>query len=591
MYVKTFFRGLLVTGSAALSLFVTQAGAIDVTITPATRYQTIEGFGGGFAYRMYPHGQEYQDALYDSIFNRAGVNVIRVQNNYDSTKEANDDTIEINMVKEIQARYPDVKVTMASWSPPKYLKNRDTINGMVYDSIFIPATETTPDTFEMKSRKISLKIEYGEFVYDKYADYWYNAVKDFETQGARIHWVSIQNEPDWPASWDGCYMLPDEDKADTVAGYGKALDAVYKKFRANNLNTSFIATDMTGPKGVQQPDGSFNTLFRYISKVDTSQIAAVSHHFYNGDSIDMLDSIKLMYPEKQRFMTEWLTNDNKNRDGHDYVWTWYNHMKVLHNALTHEDLSMYLIFALAFGTASTHTFFSQDFTNQTYMTRPIYYAFKQYSKSIRRGYQRVDAVAGAGGDSLLVSAFCGNGDSSMAVVMINDANTNPTVNLAGIPEAIDSGVVHQTTRWSADPKTYEQGKKYELTQVFAKPVPAIQLAPYSITTVTLFNKAYPLPAEEMGTPVRTAQVKFVRTDFTVKYTTAGKISVSFPAAVGKSYTVSLFDISGRMLQSQKNSKAASAVGYVNFRKSLVSGTYLVNVTSDTMCETKTVVVP
>ncbi|MBN1603567.1 MAG: hypothetical protein JW915_18295 [Chitinispirillaceae bacterium] len=579
-------------GFCALVLLSIRAEAVNVTVSSAKKYQTIEGFGGGFAFRNYPFGRPFQDALHDSIFQKAGINVIRIHNYFDSTMENNNVKMEIDMVKGIQAKYPDVKVTMSSWSPPKYLKNRDTIYGMVKDTIYAPTTDN-PDAFTLKDRKISLKIENGEFVYDKYADYWYNAVKEFDTNGVKIDWVSIQNEPDWPASWEGCFMLPEENKADTLAGYGKALDAVFKKFKERGMNVSLIGTDMTGSLGIRQEDGSYNTIFKYLDALDTSQLVAFSHHFYNGETVGMMDTIRMKYPDKPIFMTEWLTNDNKNRDGHDYTWTWYHQMQIIHKALTHENLSMYVLFALAFGVNSTHTFFSQDPANNTYLTRPIYYAFKHYSKSIKRGWKRIDATAGEGGDSLMVSAFSGNGDSSMTIVLINDNDSAASVTLDGIPDVIDSGVVHMTTRWGNLGTTYEQKRMYELTQIFAKPVPVINVDPYSIATIALFNTKYSLPEEEkvrkLG--VNKRSLPELRSSLSVTVFRNRELSVSFGTAHNQMYTIGLYTIAGKQIVPLQVVNASHGKASLILKSPLAGGTYLIKVTSGQAAETRAVIIP
>ncbi|MCX7727405.1 MAG: hypothetical protein N2053_11235, partial [Chitinispirillaceae bacterium] len=108
---------------------------IDVTVNTSQKYQTIEGFGGGLMFGVWPYGRKCKDELYDSIFRVARCNIVRIKNDYDpeadTTDSAYKEVTEIPMMKEIQEKYPDVKITIASWSPPKYLKEGDTIAGIV----------------------------------------------------------------------------------------------------------------------------------------------------------------------------------------------------------------------------------------------------------------------------------------------------------------------------------------------------------------------------------------------------------------------------------------------------------------------------
>jgi O-glycosyl hydrolase len=131
----------------------------------------MEGFGGGFMYGVWPYGRQIKDELYDSIFINAGCNVIRIANNFNTL--AGNAVDEIPMMKDVQDKFPQVKIFMASWSPPKYLKDKDTIVGI------------------LDNEKLSLKKIDGNFVYDQYSDYWYQSIKHFQDSGLKLSWVSI----------------------------------------------------------------------------------------------------------------------------------------------------------------------------------------------------------------------------------------------------------------------------------------------------------------------------------------------------------------------------------------------------------------
>ncbi|MBN1309332.1 MAG: hypothetical protein JXA18_15515 [Chitinispirillaceae bacterium] len=534
----------LIAGCGLVVLFTAESGAVEVTLTPGTKYQTIEGFGGGLMFRVYPYDRPYQDELYDSIFDKAGCNVVRIINYYDSAVAENGNATEVNMMKDIQEKYPDVKVFMASWSPPNYLKQNDTIAGVV------------------DGTKMSLKKVNDQFVYNEYADYWYNSIKDFLDKGVKLHWVSIQNEPDWPAEWEGCCLAPNE--SGTIASYAKALDAVYKK--VSSLGIPLIGPDMTGPSGVNY------SLDNYLSAIDKSQIAAVCHHFYNGADVASMRRVKQSYASKPRYQTEYLINEGAEWNGR--VQTWFDHVQLIQNALVEEELSMYLLFAVAYKEASTHCFFSQDTINNTYVTRPIYYAFKHFSKSIRRGWKRI----GASGGSLMVSAYANTNNDSMAVVVINTGNA-ATLTLKGIPESIDTGEVFQTTRSSGS----EQSKKYARIAGFGKTRPVINLDGGSITSVNVWK------IQTVGVHSEKAGPIAVKSPFSVS-ASHGAISVSFRDC-RRHGIVSLFDMAGRQVARSRSYNSASGAPPCTFTGPFAGTIYFVKIVSGGATETLQVALP
>jgi len=519
-----------IVASCMLLFAARNAHAVDATIDVTKKHQTIEGFGGGFMFGVWPYGQPYKDELYDSIFNKAGVNIVRVANFYDP--ETDTGVIpELPMMKEVQALYPDVKVMMASWSPPKYLKEQDTIAG------------------KLNNQQLTIKKADGQFMYAEYADYWLKSVKYFQDGGLKLGWISIQNEPDWPADYEGCLFTPTEGAA---ASYGKALTAVYDKIKTLPEPPPFIGPDMTGPKGNNY------TISQYVDNIDLNKIAAVSHHFYNGETEADMKGVRQKVGSKTVFQTEWLTNEDQARwDGK--IWSWFDHLQVVQRSLTIEDVSMYLIFALAYKTASTHCFFSQDTVAKTYQARPIYYGFKHFSKSIKRGMKRVDISASSG---LQISAFASDENDRVSVVVINTGAATK-LTLKGIPATVDTGCAYQTTK-SGD----TQPKKYEEIARFGTTVPEFPIDGTSVTSIELWNKVL--------TPVDAAPVRHTTSASALRATLEqGTIAVHLPVPSGSRYSVSLFNASGKRVSSASNVNSENAVSVHRFTRPAAAGVYLV----------------
>jgi O-glycosyl hydrolase len=250
-----------------ITLFSLEGFSATGTLSTGSTHQTIEGFGGGLMFGVFPsNGPEaMKDEIYDSLFCKADFNVVRIGNFYDPDQELaaqENDTVdfyvgEVPMMLEIQKRWPDIKAFMASWSPPPSIKSNNSIEGK----------DTTT------GEKATLKQSDGSYMYSEYADYWYKLLEFFTDTGITIDWFSIQNEPDWPADWDGCLLLPTE--SSSAASYGKALDAVYD--RCQPLNIPMIGPDMTGISGI---DG--NSLQDYMNSLNQDKLHAICHHFSMG---------------------------------------------------------------------------------------------------------------------------------------------------------------------------------------------------------------------------------------------------------------------------------------------------------------------
>ena len=440
---------LLLPGVLFLLVCPTMTFSVTIVVDPSETFQTIEGFGGGLVFGEWPYGRACKDELYDSLFTTAGFSVIRINNTFDPECTDTGEVPEIPMVKEIRSRYPHVKMMLTSWSPPRYLKERDTTAG------------------KFEGKPLSLKKENGEFVYDQYAEYWCRSIDHFQRQGSNPDWVSIQNEPDWPASWNGCYMIPYE--SEQYASYGKALDAVYNKVKENGVR--LVGPDMTGVEGI---GGA--TLDRYMENLDVTQLSGICHHLYNGNDLDLLNSVRKKYPDLPRYQTEKLINEEQEEQGK--ILTWFDQMKMIHNTLVEEDVSMYLLFALTYKAASTHCCFSIDSTGESFTPRPIYHAFKHYSKSVHRGWKRIK-VTGDADPNLKVSAFSGPKGDSCAIVVVNCGDEQiADVSLSGV--RVQSGMVHQTVQ---DSGTSRQLKVYEKIDDFTGEIPAVILEKRSVTTI------------------------------------------------------------------------------------------------------------
>ncbi|MBN1575199.1 MAG: hypothetical protein JW913_01510 [Chitinispirillaceae bacterium] len=514
-----------------LLLFGPYAYSATVTLNYDCKYQTIEGFGGGLSFRKYPYFHPKKEELYDSIFNVARINVVRIHNYYNLDPTENE-LVEIPMMMEIQQRWPDVKTILTSWSPPSFLKSNNSLVG----------GNERNDTGTIK------KNSDGLYMYDEYGYYWLKSAQYFINSGIRIGWVSIQNEPDCAAWYEGCVLGPTE--TPTIASYGRALNSVYTAFQQHLASPP----PLIGPDVVGVGYGYFS---RYLNSpdLDRNQLVAYCHHLYHYSGPDLMVLPPRQFPDKPIYQTEFLINEGeKDR-------TWFDHAVFIHNSLAIEGVSMYCIFALAYKPASTHCLFSMDTSGGVwYETRPIYYMFKHFSRSIHRGWRRCEISVDD--PNLLVSAYCNADNDSTAIVIINAGARSNTVNLLFPGKR---GDYYQTTESSG--YVYKGSVSDSAT---------IACDIRSITTIDLRidNNAV------KHSPIRTLlpSTRIVK----VRKSPSGVISVRYFVPIHEPATLSLLDFRGTVLAEYPLSRHdRSKSNPHHFDRSVSSGSYIITLKSGT----------
>ena len=255
-----------------------------------------------------------------------------------------------------------------------------------------------------------------------------------------------------------------------------------------------------------------------------NQLVALCHHFYNGADSASMRSIAAAFPNAVKFQTEFLINEGMSGK------TWFEYAQIMQLSLVEEGVSMFNLFALAYRAASTHCFFSLDSIGPVYTVRPIYYAFKHFSKSIHRGWRQVGATVDKAG--LKISAFSDPSGDSLAVVVINKDTTATTLSLS-LPNQTSEAAIYQTT----------ETKKYAPQGNFSGSG-AITLDARSITTVEappqlIKNKTVSQTKRSM---IRPALLRTFRRG-------SGSICALFKIPSSSAYRLSLFDMSGRKISS------------------------------------------
>lgn len=262
-----------------------------ITIDPAQKFQTIDGFGfaltGGSATHIVKMSAPARNALIRELFatdgDHIGTSYLRVSIgasdlnayvfSYDDMPAGKTDTGLVHfdlgpdkqdvipVLKEILKVNPAIKILGSPWSPPAWMKtNNDTRGG-------------------------SLKPEY----YAVYAKYFVKYIQEMKKQGIHIDAITVQNEPLHPGNNPSLYM-PAPEQALFVKKYlGPA-------FRQAGINTKIIIYDHNADK----PEYPISILDDPEAK---QYIDGSAFHLYGG-KIEALSKVHEAHPDRNLYFTE-----------------------------------------------------------------------------------------------------------------------------------------------------------------------------------------------------------------------------------------------------------------------------------------------
>lgn len=238
------------------------------------KHQKIDGFGGAFTWysdQVFASGRN-TDSLLKALFTDAKISIIRFKNEYSYYTEGNagnaDAMVRIyKAAAERAAAYGEKPVILLScWSPPASLKSNNDIHG----------------------GGSLAKNEDGTYMYEEYARWWVDSVQYYQDCGIRIDYISIQNECDYKAGWDGCEFAQKE--TNTQASYAKAFLAVYdamqKKFGDE-------APKMIAPETMSCEPSKLYAYVKDIIEIKPESIYGIGCHLYiGGDSDEENNTVK-----------------------------------------------------------------------------------------------------------------------------------------------------------------------------------------------------------------------------------------------------------------------------------------------------------
>ena len=416
----------------------------------STANQTIAGFGGAEAfYATYLDNHPNETAIMTALFDPnqgLGLNFLRLQNNYylyNGTNASTFDTDNTRIVTAATAAHGSpVTVEMSSWTPPASLKSNNSIDGCVSSSTGCTGGVGT------------LSQVNGAYNYAGFGTFWANSLKAYAALGVTPTYISIQNEPDFPATYVGCVFNPTDTtpsaltgSSQVLASYGKAFDATYQAIQSAGLAST---PQMIGPETF-----SISNAQAMLTQVPTNELAVVAHHLYNVSSggepagngtyttggnptsqVTPMTAYAAAFPTQTKFETEYYQTPG-----------FFNAIDI-HNDLTIANDNVYLFWGLTWP-STLENGVSVDQAGLLYIDNPFdkaawaypngwtyndaYYTMEHYSKFIKPGYIRYNATIDNTDE--LVSVFQSPDKASTVIVILNTSITATdgiTLNLAGI---------------------------------------------------------------------------------------------------------------------------------------------------------------
>lgn len=362
----------------------------DLTVDIEDQFQTFEGFGASLAFyetwlTVHPNKKE----IYDAVFNELSLDILRVRNTYDYDAAMVDRVSEFVRESEAVTGKP-IKVLSTSWGPPTYLKsNNDRTHGGTL-------------RYTISDSKVN-------FDYSGFAGWWEGALNEYNNKGIFPAYISIQNEPDFSADYESCRFDPAEKitGTDTIAGYNKALEAVYIMVKERVIKPKLLGPESVGI--------GYNVIENYINELNTSYLDGLAHHLYHGsDEANLWNSQNFtrtgdFHREIPHYQTEYSRGD------------WFTLAGLMYKSICDENVVAYLYWDLIWNNSGLVSLdFPWDKSRWTnpkgYTKSKDFYVFKQYSAYIHPGWKRTRVSVD---NNVKALAFVSSDKDSVSLVLIN----------------------------------------------------------------------------------------------------------------------------------------------------------------------------
>ena len=390
---------------------------------PNITYQTFLGFGGaltestGFAFSKL--STENQDSILNDIISNKGLNYnfIRLPigssdfslkpYSYAYKKDLSDFNISedekyiLPLLRKICEKKKNIGLISSPWSPPAFMKNTHilTLGG-------------------------SLKEKY----YELYAEYIVKYIKEYERNGFKIEYLTIQNEPNAIQKWESCLYSPEEE-------IRFATNYLYRKIKGQNLDTKLLIWDHNKDNLLERAEKEF----RYDDAIN--KIAGIAFHYYSGDHFENIRLFSEKYPDKLLVASEICTGINENikdvKNGEIYAHDIIGDL----NSGTNIYVDWNMILEKNGGPNHKGNFCSSPLMlnsdSSNYIKNPQYYYIQHFSRFIKPKAKRIAYSKFT--ENLEITGFK-NENESIVIVVLNKSQYNEKVNFCITDILIDDEI-------------------------------------------------------------------------------------------------------------------------------------------------------
>jgi glucuronoarabinoxylan endo-1,4-beta-xylanase len=392
--------------SSSVSITVNNAAGPTVTINWTDVRQQIDGFGASSAFTGEGITNSQAD-LFWSTSSGVGLSLLRVRIQPNGTYP------ELATMQKAQDR--GVKIWGTPWSPPASMKtNGSTTNGG------------------------SLKP--GS--YQAYADYLANYVLTLKNSyGINLFAMSVQNEPDYTASWDSCIWTGQQ----------------FHDFIGNNLLPT-LSRDGVGVQLIMPEESGWH--FGLAGPTMNDPVTAAGINIIAGHNYDGASASPYPLGQSQGkglWETEISTFDAFNPGiGNGLYWA-----KKIHDWMTVANASAWHYWWLV----GNHTGDNEGLVSQSGQTTKRLFVLGNFSKFVRPGYNRISATPNPA-SGVLLSAYKDPSSGKFAIVVINQNASDVSLNfvLNGItPALVTPWVTSQSLDLTQQPSILVGGSAFTAT--------------------------------------------------------------------------------------------------------------------------------
>ena len=360
-------------------------GPADITVNTATKYQTVDGFGAAVSIWGGAWSTAETQTLVGLGPNQLGLSIVRTGLSPVSSEWGT----QVSALKTAKSYGSNVKIMASPWTAPAAWKtNNSRTNGG------------------------KLKTDY----YDDYANHLNSYVQYMRNQGVTIDVTSVQNEPDWH---------PDYDSMDWS---GTELQTFVREQGAKVQNTKLMVAEAVN-LNYSYTDPTLN------DAAARNNIGYIGGHLYGTEASGRLKPYTLAQQyNKPVWMTEWNLHEADGSGSNIWgnpsnaaAWneTLDDIMRTVHKSME----SNWSAYVWWYGKRYYSFIGDGEAAYGTTAGAPLKrgYAFSQYAKYVRPGYQRVALTKSSKASPLEVTAYQGDGKVTLVILNRSTSAVNNAV--------------------------------------------------------------------------------------------------------------------------------------------------------------------